>query len=256
APFLGKGYATVANSLGHVDPGLNGGFADGDPQADVDFAYRATHVTTVAAKAIIQAFYGAAPRESYFSGCSEGGRQGLVEAERYPTDFNGIISGPAFPYWSAIIGYSSIYTDVMNRDATGHATLTTNKLPILHNAALKACGAVNGTITDPENCHFDPAVVQCPPSDPNGVNCLSAAQVAVARLFYGPVRDPRGQTITSYGSNEPGSELKWTSRINDTGGCRSRAGSAFSSTATWHFPTIPAALSRRATSTSAPIPPG
>ena len=97
APFLGKGYATVANSLGHVDPGLNGGFADGDPQADVDFAYRATHVTTLAAKAIIHSFYGTGPRESYFSGCSEGGRQGLVEAERYPADFNGIISGPAFP---------------------------------------------------------------------------------------------------------------------------------------------------------------
>lgn len=218
APFLGKGYATVANSLGHVDPGLNGGFAYHDPQARVDFAYRATHVTTVAAKAIIRAFYGVGPRESYFSGCSEGGRQGLVEAERYPADFNGIISGADFPQWKAIIGYDSIYTDVINRDASGHTILTTDKLPILHNAALKACGAVDGTITDPEKCHFNPAVVQCPPTNPNGANCLSAAQVRVARLFYGPVRNSRGQAITPYGSNEPGSELAWTSRINDAGG--------------------------------------
>ncbi|WP_410631549.1 tannase/feruloyl esterase family alpha/beta hydrolase [Amycolatopsis sp. cmx-4-83] len=218
APFLGKGYATVANSLGHVDPGLNGGFAYDNPQADIDFAYRATHVTTVAAKAIVHAFYGTEPRESYFSGCSEGGRQGLVEAARYPTDFNGIISGPAFPDWSSVIGYDGIYTDVVNRDANGHAILTTAKLPILHGAALQACGAVDGTITDPETCHFDPSVAQCPPANPDGADCLSAAQVRAARLFYGPVRNSRGQAITSYASNEPGSELKWTSRINETGG--------------------------------------
>lgn len=224
APFLGKGYATVANSLGHVDPGLNGGFAYNNPQADVDFAYRATHVTTVAAKAIIHKYYGAAPRESYFSGCSEGGRQGLVEAERYPTDFNGIIAGSAFPYWSTIIGYDSIYTDAVNRDAAGRTILTTDKLPVLHKAALNSCGAVDGTITDPENCDFDPAVAQCPATNPNGADCLSAAQVAVARKFYGPVRDSHGRAITSYGSNEPGSELAWTSRINDTGGTSLEAG--------------------------------
>ncbi|WP_410589370.1 tannase/feruloyl esterase family alpha/beta hydrolase [Amycolatopsis sp. lyj-23] len=218
APFLGKGYATVANSLGHVEPGLNGGFAYDNPQADIDFAYRATHVTTVAAKAIVHAFYGTVPRESYFSGCSEGGRQGLVEAARYPTDFNGIIAGPAFPEWSTVIGYDGVYTDVVNRDVNGHVILTTDKLPILHEAALRACGATDGTITDPEKCHFDPAVAQCPPADPNGAGCLSAAQVGVARLFYGPVRNSRGQAITSYGSNEPGSELKWTSRINNAGG--------------------------------------
>ncbi|MDQ2744506.1 MAG: tannase/feruloyl esterase family alpha/beta hydrolase [Chloroflexota bacterium] len=219
APFLGKGYATVANSLGHVDPAIvHGGFAYHNRQARIDFAYRATHVTTVAAKAIIRAFYGVGPHESYFSGCSEGGRQGLVEAERYPADFNGIISGADFPQWSAIIGYDSIYTDVINRDASGHTILTTDKLPILHAAALKACGAVDGTITDPQKCHFDPAVVQCPATNPNGANCLSAAQVRVARLFYGPVRNSRGQAITPFGSTEPGSELAWTARINDAGG--------------------------------------
>ncbi|WP_103343052.1 tannase/feruloyl esterase family alpha/beta hydrolase [Amycolatopsis sp. CA-126428] len=218
APFLGKGYATVANSLGHVDPGLNGGFAYGNPQAEIDFAYRATHVTTVAAKAILTAFYGVEPRESYFSGCSEGGRQGLVEAERYPADFNGIIAGPAFPYWSTIIGYGSLYTDVVNRDRAGRVILTTDKLPILHKAALQACGGVDGTIADPEGCHFDPVAAQCHETNLHGADCLSSAQVAVARLFYGPIRNSRGQAITAYGSNEPGSELAWTSRINDNGG--------------------------------------
>lgn len=220
APALASSYATVANSLGHVNPGKEpeAGFAYNNPQAGVDFGYRATHVTTVAAKAIVEAFYGSAPTRSYFSGCSTGARQALVEAERYPDDFNGIIAGPGPIYASALYGIDGLYTDLINRDAAGHTVLTTDKLPLLAKGALDACdgndGLKDGIITDPQTCHFDPGTLRCPATGPTGANCLSAAQVDVARKFYDSARDSQGRVIYP-GGNEPGSELSWGLRIND-----------------------------------------
>jgi len=93
AQALARGYATTSTDTGHSTPGAT--FALGHPEKLVDYAYRSEHEMTVKAKAVVNAFYGSAPTKSYFNGCSTGGRQALIEATRYPDDFDGIVAGAA-----------------------------------------------------------------------------------------------------------------------------------------------------------------
>ena len=98
ATALNRGYATASTDTGHSTPG--GSWALGRPELVIDFAYRAIHEMTVKAKAIVEAFYGRVPRYSYFVGCSTGGRQGLMEAQRFPNDYDGIVAGAPANYWT------------------------------------------------------------------------------------------------------------------------------------------------------------
>ncbi|MGH8149975.1 MAG: tannase/feruloyl esterase family alpha/beta hydrolase [Steroidobacteraceae bacterium] len=204
---LAHGYAVVATDTGHVGNGLDGGFAVGHPQKLIDFGYRAVHEMTVKAKALIAAYYDRGPRFSLWTSCSTGGRQGLMEAYRYPRDYNGISAmAPANPM-----------TDLMVQSIwTGYAALKSPasfvpraKLAALHKAFIKACdlsdGLKDGLVADPENCAFDPKVAECRGHD--GPDCLTAAQVATMREVYGGVRDPRsGRRV--FPGFEPGSELQ------------------------------------------------
>ncbi len=98
ATALGRGYATASTDTGHSTPG--GSWALGHPELVIDFGYRAIHEMTVKAKAIVEAFYGKGPRRSYFVGCSTGGRQGLMEAQRFPDDYDGIVAGAPANFWT------------------------------------------------------------------------------------------------------------------------------------------------------------
>jgi feruloyl esterase len=161
ADALRGGYATSSTDTGHSTPGA--GFALGHPEKVIDFGYRSIHEMTLAAKSVVDAYYGRAARFSYFNGCSTGGRQALQEAQRFPSDYNGIIAGAA-PH----IGTRTLSGVVW----VGQTALTDpanaipgSKYPVIHKAVLDACDALDGVkdglIDNPPACRFDPKVLQC-----------------------------------------------------------------------------------------------
>jgi feruloyl esterase len=188
ATALAVGYATASTDTGHT--GNNATFVVGHPEKLVDFAYRSVHEMTVAAKAIAASFYGNGPARSYFNGCSTGGRQALTEAQRFPNDYDGIVAGAAANYPTHLQGAQVWTAQVSHQDAAGY--IPPDKYPLLHNAALQACDALDGVkdgvLEDPTRCHFEPSV-------------LTPQQAQVARKIYaGPPNFP---------GLEPGSELGW-----------------------------------------------
>jgi len=202
ADALRAGYATASTDTGHV--GGRGTFALDHLEKLVDFSWRSEHEMTVKAKALIQAFYSAAPRLSYWNGCSTGGRQGLKEAQMFPNDYDGIIAGApanrtAISLWIA---------HAVLKDPASY--IPPAKYPVIHQAALAACdagdGLKDGLIDDPSKCRFDPAVLLCKGAD--GPSCLTDAQVAAAKKIYSPATNPRtGAELFS--SLVPGTELGW-----------------------------------------------
>lgn len=201
------GYATSSTDTGHV--GNSMAFALGHRDKYVDFGYRAVHEMTVNAKTIVEAFYGTAPLQSYWNGCSQGGRQGITEAIRYPDDFDGIVAGaPAIAHMQLHAARLALNAFVHR---TGDSYIPPGKYPAIHRAALNACDALDGTtdglIAKPSMCRFDPAILECTNSD--GPSCLTAAQVETARGMYAPITDPATGRVVSAPLLQPGSELGW-----------------------------------------------
>ena len=187
ADALRRGYATSSTDTGHV--GGSASFALGHPEKLIDFAYRSEHEMAVKAKAIINAFYGSAPKYSYWNGCSAGGRQALKEAQMYPADFDGIIAGSPGLDWS---GRSAQAVRVAQALQKEEARLTPAKAQVLHAAVVQACDALDGLkdglIDNPAACKFDPKVLECK-ARRRATGCLTSAQVATARLIYAPLRE-------------------------------------------------------------------
>jgi feruloyl esterase len=207
AAALQRGYAAASTDTGHV--GDNARFALGHPEKLIDFGYRAVHETAVQSKATIAAFYGTAPRLSYFTGCSGGGRQAFAEAQRFPGDFDGIVAGaPGYNRTDQSFQLVSA-TQATHRDPASY--IPPAKFQVLHRAALNACdardGLADGLISDPLRCRFDPEVTTCRGAD--GPDCLTVAQVDAAKKIYAPVVDPRTRQEVFPGV-EPGSEPRWT----------------------------------------------
>lgn len=218
APFVdcgvppGGDFAVGVTDDGHVgaSPTVDGAWANSQAARD-DWFYRAPHVLSLAAKRIIASFYGSPPGHSYFSGCSNGGREALLLAQRYPTDFEGIIAGAPANYLGPLLGVYETWLARTNTTATGAPIITSAKLAVLHNAVMAACdgrdGLVDGQIDDPRDCRFDPVTLRCP-TGTDRPNCLTPAQVNAARQLYAGPTDahrrplyPGGQTF--------GSELAW-----------------------------------------------
>jgi Tannase and feruloyl esterase len=222
APLADGSFATASDNQGHV----GGGSADGnfgtDPALRVDFAFRADHLTALAAKALITAFYGQGPRFSYFDGCSQGGHEGLTEAQRFPHEFDGILSGAPASITTELNAFNQPWLARVDFDSAGHVILPASKLPALHAAVMSRCdsidGLVDGQLDDPRLCPFDPATLACPATVDNA-DCLTPAQVAVVNKIYSGAVDARGRHL--YPGGQPfGSELAWVG---------------------WMIPTIPAA---------------
>ena len=203
---LREGYATASTDTGHKGPRAM--FVLGHPEKVIDFGHRAVHEMTVKAKAIINSYYGTAPRRSYWSGCSSGGKQGLKEAQMYPADYDGIIAGAPANHWTHLTA-SLLHAGVTNLKNPA-ATIPRNKFPLIHNAVLQACdkldGVTDGFLTDPRRCRFDPSVLTCKGEDT--ADCLTAKQVETAKTVYGPTKDPQTGKII-YPGLAPGSELWW-----------------------------------------------
>ena len=192
---LVRGYASVATNTGHVGAGfaaLDGSWALNRLDRQVNFGHRGIHVVTVAAKQIATLAYGSAPKYSYFEGCSNGGRQALNEAQRYPNDFDGIIAGaPALDWTGLMIGFN------WNSKALRAAPIPPAKLTLIANAAAKRCdandGLVDGLIENPLKCDFDPASLQCSGAD--APTCLTAAQLSAVKKVYAGPSNSRGKQL-------------------------------------------------------------
>ena len=185
-----EGYASASTDTGHT--GSSGRFALGHPDKIIDFAYRAVHETAVETKALIAAYYGRSPRLSYWEGCSTGGRQGLMSAQRYPEDFDGIIAGaPA---------YNQVYISawrmrlLMTALKSPQHALSPEKLKLLNDAVLDKCDSNDGVkdrlIANPRNCNFDPSALKC--SGTETASGLTPQQLETVNIAYTDMRKSTG----------------------------------------------------------------
>jgi len=202
---LQHGYATSSTDTGHKGP--EAAFALGHPEKLVDFAYRAVHEMATTSKTIMAAYYGRAPRLSYWNGCSTGGRQGIMEAVRYPEDFDGIIAGaPANNQFQ--LGAWRINLDTTIRKDPRRIVPREKRL-LVNRAVLDACDALDGVkdglLSDPTRCHFDVSSLQCRGAESE--NCLTAPQVDAMKMAYEPVKKRSGELI--YPGLVPGGEADW-----------------------------------------------
>lgn len=215
-PGFNRGYATMTTDLGHTNhpPGAaeDGTWALGHPEKVVDYAYRAEHAATLAAKQIIENYYHAAQRHSYYSGCSAGGIQGITELLRYPKDYDGYIIGDATPdHLGQEMG--ALWDTLEASLAKPGDALTPADLARVHRAVLRQCVGKDGGapsdafLTDPPACDFEPRVLQCTAGRSAG-SCLSAAKIdALERIYRGPADPLTGQSIRA--GVTPGSEMTW-----------------------------------------------
>jgi feruloyl esterase len=214
-PALGaaikRGYATAGTDTGHT--GGDAAWALGHPEKVIDFGYRGINEMTLKAKAIIKAFYGDPPQHSYFASCSDGGREALMEAQRFPEDYDGILAGAPANFWTHLLVEAMWVNQATTLDQASY--IPAGKLPAIGAAVLAACdaqdGVADGILNDPRQCHFDPATLLCKGADSTG--CLTAPQVAALEKIYAGPHDSAGhQLFPGYmpGAEEgPGGWAAW-----------------------------------------------
>jgi feruloyl esterase len=203
AEALRRGYATSATDDGHSGRGAS--FIAGHPEKFIDFAYRAEHQMTIEAKALIKAFYHRDALYSYWNGCSGGGREGLLQAHRYPDEFDGIIAGDPADIrrnsWALWLATKSF--------ADPNDYIPPGKYPMIHRFVVDACdandGLKDGLIAEPESCRVDFNDLKCKGSD--AADCLTIRQVQTAQTMLSPARTSDGKVI--FPNLEPGTELRW-----------------------------------------------
>jgi feruloyl esterase len=206
APGLAKGYATAQTNGGHDVSNVWDTAWAANPEASKDFSYRAIHVMTDLGKQVVAKYYGEPQKRAYFQGCSTGGRQALMEVQRYPKDYDGVIAGA--PVYTLATQTSAVWRNtIFLRDG---ATLTAEQIKHINQTSLAECdgrdGLVDGIVTDPRACKFDPAQLQCPAGSKDAT-CLSPAQVKAAQDLYSGHKTPSGE-ISAYGLNR-GGEGAW-----------------------------------------------
>ncbi len=212
-PGLVRGYATVNTDMGHK--GIGWGFGYNNVQGQIDFGFRATHLTAEVGKVVVGAYYGQAPKRNYFMGCSTGGRQGLIEAQRFPKDFDGILAG-APPVtqtgWQSLVQNWAATVNNPIVDGKRKQILSPSKLPMIHNAVLKKCDAIDGlkdgVLQNPLLCNWEPKEIQC--KGATTPDCLSAEEVKVVEKIYQGATWSDGKPMY-YGNSgiARGTELKW-----------------------------------------------
>ncbi len=207
---LTRGYAVITSDMGHSGAANIQAYRWTDMTALIDFSYRATHVVTLAAKEIVDEYYGKPPDRSYYMGCSTGGVQGVIEAQRYPYDFDGILAGaPAYSTGPSYLEWGAR----ANLDKAGKPIMDPAKLPLVRKAVMAACdaqdGLADGILQNPLACKWDPAELQCKSGDKS--NCLSKAEVDVVRRIYTGPTNSKGENLSyGYAGMTRGSEYGWS----------------------------------------------
>jgi len=211
---LRKGYATLQTDGGHPIGNVWDNAWASDPEKAKDFSYRAIHEMTVAGKKLVASYYSQPHRRAYYQGCSTGGRMGLMEAQRYPDDYDLISAGA--PVYTLQTQTSAVLRG--QTFAKPGASFTAADLQLAQAAALNACdaddGLKDGLINDPRQCRWDPATIQCTGAKTDA--CLSAPQVTALRAAYTGVRAPDGEWAMLPMSR--GGEAGWSAFVGTGGG--------------------------------------
>ncbi|HUN59670.1 MAG TPA: tannase/feruloyl esterase family alpha/beta hydrolase [Candidatus Binataceae bacterium] len=224
ASAISRGYATAATDTGHESQvkGTNAfdasfALSNGQPNqaARDDFGWRAVHLTAVAAEALTEAYY-ESPMFSFFDGCSTGGRQGLVEAQEFPTDFNGIVAGaPAIGDPTA--GFNWNEASLLSNPKS---YLTESKLKLLETTVVQACDTADGEqdklIQDPRKCNFDPSTLKRCPYDNDAADCFTTEQIAVVKDIYAGAKVNGVQLYPGYMPSDPDGPDGWAQWITGT----------------------------------------
>ncbi len=236
---LRRGYAVAATDNGHEGGGAN--WAIGHPEKLIDFGHRAVHQTSVQSKAIIRAFYGREPERSYFVGCSDGGREALMEAQRYPEDFQGILAGAPANNWSHL--FTAFVWNERALLATPDSAIPPAKLPVIQRAVMAACdgrdGVRDGLLENPLSCTFDPGVLVCTGGD--GPDCLTMPQVEALKKIYEGPRNPRTQERIFVGQPVgteavPGGWAAWITPAKPAGAIQFAFGNSYYGAAVFEDP--------------------
>jgi len=204
---LPRGYATAQTDGGHASPiTTDVSWTRNNPAAVTDFSHRAIHEMTVLGKQVVASHYGRAATKNYFQGCSTGGRMGMMETQRYPDDYDGVVAGA--PVYSLLVQSSTVVRDQFFK-APG-AAIPVEQMKLVHEAVLSACDAADGlkdgVLTDPRRCRWEPKSMQCKSGVADG-SCLTAPQVEALNKTYRTARTRAG-TIGNYGLTR-GSEAGW-----------------------------------------------
>ena len=195
AGAVGQGYATAATDTGHEADSTDAKWALGHPEKIIDFAYRAIHEMTVVGEEAVKSFYGDKPQHNYFSSCSNGGRQALMESQRYPEDYDGIIAGAPANYWTHLLSGALWDAQATTEDPASY--IPSSKIPTIAKAVNDSCDAIDGVtdgvLNDPRKCHFDPASLLCKANDSD--SCLTQPQVTALKKLYEGAHDSKGHEI-------------------------------------------------------------
>ncbi|MGP8250521.1 MAG: tannase/feruloyl esterase family alpha/beta hydrolase [Terracidiphilus sp.] len=207
ARYLKRGFAVAGTDAGHQAESTDASWAYGHPEKVKDFGWRAIHLTAERSKQIIDAYYGKPADKSYFDACSDGGREALMEAQRFPEDYDGILAGAPANAWSTMLaaGARALQELTGNPDAY----IPERKLPAIQRASLAACDALDGVkdnlIGDPAKCKFDPQVLLCKGDDSS--DCLTQPQIDSLKSLYTGIKDEKGTLI--FPGYSMGDETSW-----------------------------------------------
>lgn len=211
AAYVKRGYVAAGSDAGHEAEGTDATWAYGHPEKVKDFGWRAVHVTRERAKQIVRAYYGKPEKKAYFDSCSDGGREALMEAQRFPEDYDGILAGAPANQWSTLLASGLATTQKLMVDP--HAWIPPRKLSAIQKAVLAKCDALDGVkdgvIGDPTKCHFNPEELLCKGEETN--ECLTQPQIASMRTIYSGPRNGMGEII--YPGATMGDETSWRAWI-------------------------------------------
>lgn len=208
---LMRGYASVTGDGGHESArGFDGLWAANAPELQEDFGWRSNHVVTLIAKTITTRYYGKPIRHAYIAGNSKGGQAVLMEAQRFPEDFDGYMpSAPVYDYTGRNIMAAAWFWQAIN-DGHGGTVLDSAAANVVHQSVLRLCGAqagvFEGVVADPPSCKWQPEMVACGPAERAG--CLNARQVAAISKLMSPARNSKGEVVYAY-PYIPGTETQW-----------------------------------------------
>lgn len=207
ASYVKRGFAVAGSDAGHQAEGTDASWAFGHPEKVKDYGWRAVHLTAERAKQILAAYYGRPEEKAYFDSCSDGGREALMEAQRFPEDYDGILAGAPANAWSTMLaaGASALQTLV----GDPKAYIPDMKLPAIQKASLAACdaqdGLKDGIIADPAKCQFDPEVLLCRGEDT--LDCLTQPQIDTLKALYAGAKDAQGRVV--FPGFSMGDETSW-----------------------------------------------
>jgi len=210
---LEEGYAVSGTDTGHPGGPLDAAWALGHPEKIADFGWRAIHETAAASKVVIDAYYAKAADRSYFAGCSDGGREALIAAQRFPKDFDGIVAGAPANYWTNLMTNAAATVRALNKPG---AWLSPDDLALVSTAAQRVCRSADGYLDNPGRCKFDPSTLACKPGQ--NERCLSESKLDGLKAVYAGTKDADGKTISpGYpvgGEAGPGAWSLWITGID------------------------------------------